>query len=148
MDDSESAGRRSSRYPSLARVERRALQLTSALRAGFLVPMEVLHSIPAFFDASESVARGEFRAFCRHALERWPEIYALEWFPWVRGEDRERYEREAAADGGPPAFQFTEVGPDGRMVRARDRPDHLPLYYMQPGNTIALGFDLSSEAER
>ncbi|HEX6764227.1 MAG TPA: CHASE domain-containing protein, partial [Polyangiaceae bacterium] len=129
------------------RFERRAAQLTHALRSAFEVPTEVLHSIPSLFDASESVERHEFRTFVRRPLERWPEIYALEWFPRVSGSERSKYESAARSDGLTD-FQFTRTGEGGRMLRAEPRSEHFPLYFMEPSNAIALGFDLASEEAR
>ena len=130
-----------------AQAERRALELASALQAGFSIPLEVLQSIPALFNASDDVTRVEFRAFVKQALARWPEIYALEWFPLVPASERARFEAEARAQGAP-HFQFSEVGADGALLRAAERREYLPLYFMEPPNPVALGFDLSSEPAR
>ncbi|HEY9247490.1 MAG TPA: CHASE domain-containing protein, partial [Rariglobus sp.] len=44
-----------------------------------------------------------------------------------------------------PSYEFTERLPDGRLVRAADRPVHQPILYTEPltGNEPALGFDLT-----
>ncbi len=131
----------------IAHFQQEALQLTADLQSSFQVSLEVLHSLPAFFDASTEVSRSEFAAFCRRSLQRRPEIYALEWFPWVPAAERSALEQQAR-DHGVPGFQFTHVGPTGRMQRADDRNFYLPLFYMEPPNPTALGFDLASEPER
>ncbi len=128
--------------------ERRATEVVAGgLEMGLDLPLEVLRSLPALFEASVDVSREEFRAFTRGALERYPGIYALEWLPRVPAEERAAHEAAARRDGLT-GFQFTEIGDEGAMVRADVRSYYLPIYYMEPPNPIALGFDVASEAER
>src|SRR5690606_20243634 len=82
-----------------AEFERQAAQVAISARVGFDVPLEVLRSLPALFEASEDVTREEFRAFVKDALARYPWIYALEWIPRVPGSERARVEVGARADG-------------------------------------------------
>jgi CHASE1-domain containing sensor protein len=127
--------------------ERRASELAAALALGFDVPLEVLRGIPALFEASSDVTRGEFQRFVRGALARHRSIYALEWIPRVSRAERAAYEARAR-DEGIPGFQFSEDAGLGRMVRAAERPEHLPILYMEPPHPSALGFDVASEAAR
>lgn len=127
--------------------EKRVTEIVGALEVGLEVPVEVLRSVPALFEASEEVSRQEFRAFTAGALERYPGIYALEWLPLVSAAERDAYEGAARADGLT-GFEFKEDLGDGRLVRAAERPVYLPIYYMEPPNEIALGFDVASEPER
>jgi CHASE1-domain containing sensor protein len=120
--------------------ERRAAQVAAAVRTSIDVPLEVLRSIPALYDASDQVTRAEFRAFVNHSLQRYPWIYALEWIPRVPGEQRAQYEARAVADGLV-GFHFKEDAPSGPPVRARERPEYFPLYYMDPPHTIPLGLE-------
>ncbi len=134
------------RQQSVVEFERRGVQLSTAVRARFEVPLEVLHSIRALFDASTGVTRSEFAAFVRGAVARHPSVYALEWIPRVEAKDRAAYEAAARADGFA-GFQFTEE--DGTALRrAGERPWYLPLYYMEPPNLVALGFDEAAEPAR
>jgi serine/threonine-protein kinase len=127
--------------------ERRAAQIESSARTSFEAPLEILLSIPALFDASDDVTRGEFRAFVRRALVRRPDVYGLEWFPRVAGSDRSAYE-DAARRDGLLGYRFTQDAGVGKMVRSADRPEHLPLYYMEPPNDVAMGLDLASDPLR
>jgi serine/threonine-protein kinase len=127
--------------------EKRSASLANAVEQGFYLPVEVLQSLPAFFRASADVSREEFRDFTAGALARHSGIYALEWLPLVPSEERAAHEAAARADGLA-GFQFTEVGPGGEMVRAGERPFHLPIFYMEPPNPTALGFDVASERLR
>jgi serine/threonine-protein kinase len=127
--------------------EKRSVGLANAVEQGLYLPVEVLQSLPALFQASVDVSREEFRDFTAGALARHPGIYALEWLPLVPAEERDAYEAAARADGLE-GFQFTEVGEGGEMVRADERPFHLPIFYMEPPNPTALGFDVASEPLR
>ncbi|HSG82919.1 MAG TPA: CHASE domain-containing protein [Gemmatimonadota bacterium] len=127
--------------------QRRTTEIAYAAEGGLNLPVEVLVSVPALFDASQEVSRAEFKTFTAGALERRPGIYALEWLPRVPASQRAVYEAAARADGLE-NFQFEEDRGDGVMVRAAERPFYLPIYYMEPPHPIPLGFDVASEAPR
>jgi CHASE1-domain containing sensor protein len=120
--------------------EHRAERLANLAEDSFDTPLEVLRSIPAFFEASEVVTRAEFRAFVRHALERYPWIYALEWIPRVPGNERAAYEAAAVADGLL-GYHFKQDAPPGPPVTADERSEYFPLYYMEPPNPVPLGLE-------
>jgi CHASE1-domain containing sensor protein len=132
--------RERARLDRRADFEHRAARLASLAEDSFDTPLEVLRSIPAFFEASELVTRAEFRAFVGHALERYPWIYALEWIPRVPGSARAAFEAAAVADGIA-GFQFKQDAPPGPPVKADDRPEYFPLYYMEPVHQVAIGID-------
>src|SRR5687768_14309842 len=91
-------------------VEQAAQSSADLLRTHVLRSLEILSSIRALFEArgAEAVTRQEFRAFVRDALERQPELAALEWIPKVPGNLRQRYEQAAEADGLE-GFRFCEI---------------------------------------
>lgn len=120
--------------------ERRAARVAMTARISFDVPLEVLRSVPALFEASDEVTRADFHAFVADSLARYPWIYALEWIPRVPRAERARYEAAAAADGLR-GYHFKEDAPSGPPVRARERAEYFPLYYMEPPNEIALGIE-------
>jgi len=120
--------------------ERQAAQVAVAARIGFDVPLEVLRSLPAFFEASDEVTRADFRTFVSDSLERYPWIYALEWIPEVPRSERALYEASARADGLE-GYHFKEDGPSGPPVPASERDVYYPLFYMEPPNETALGIE-------
>ena len=128
-------------------LERQALDVRSGLRSKLEDPLEALESVCSLFEASSVVSRAEFARFVRTALTRHPGLRALEWIPVVPGAERAQYEAAARADGLA-GFEFTRVGPDGRMQRAPDSEQHFPIFYMEPRDPTALGFDLGSEPSR
>jgi serine/threonine-protein kinase len=130
-----------------AELERDANRITMDLRAKLELPIEVLQTIAGYFDASEAVSRAEFRVFVRAALERHRGIRALEWIPIVPAAKRAEYEARARSDGLSD-FEFKEEGPSLSLVTARARPEYLPVYYMEPPDATALGFDVGANPAR
>ncbi|MFQ5805257.1 MAG: CHASE domain-containing protein [Phycisphaerae bacterium] len=128
---------------------RAAEDRVSALRRGVEINLHELESLGAFFVASQGVERAEFREFVQAFLSRRPGIQALEWIPRVLDPEREAYE-EAARREGLLDFQITERASQGRMVRAGQRQEYFPVYYVEPyeGNEAAVGFDLASNPRR
>ncbi|MFH0910084.1 MAG: CHASE domain-containing protein [Planctomycetota bacterium] len=108
-----------------------------------------LEAIGASYLSFRDVSRREFHDFVRPFLAHNPGIQALEWIPRVRHSDRAGYEESARRDGFP-EFQFTERKAQGEMVRAADREEYFPVYYVEPyqSNEIALGFDLATNPTR
>lgn len=109
----------------------------------------VLRSVIALFDASDEVTRKEFHAFTRFLLAHYPSMRAVSWIPRVSAAEREAYEARGRADGFE-AFEFTERREQGVMVRAGEREEYFPVYYLEPheGNRAALAFDLASNPVR
>ncbi len=125
--------------------ERLANQYTSAIFQSIDRNLVAIRSLAALYAAFKSVEREEFEAFTRTTLSELPGIRAMEWVPRVRAYERSRFEASARADGYP-GFRITEADPSGTPVRAMPRPEHFPVYYVEPfkGNEAMLGFDLAS----
>jgi CHASE1-domain containing sensor protein len=124
-----------------------ATSVVSNLRSALERPLEILEASGALFEASHDVSRSEFASFVRPALERHPGVRALEWIPIVAAAERARFEAAARADGLQ-GYEFRERGPDGAMRSAAARAEHFPIFYMEPGHPLVLGFDCASDAER
>jgi serine/threonine-protein kinase len=124
-----------------------ATLVVSNLRSALERPLEILEATGALFEASHDVSRSEFASFVRPALERHPGVRALEWIPIVPGSERARFEAAARADGLQ-GYEFRERGPGGVMLPAAPRAEHFPIFYMEPGHPLVLGFDCASDAER
>jgi PAS domain S-box-containing protein len=126
-----------------------ARERVELLRSQLLRSTEILNSITAYFSASTEITRPEFSRFVSPALQRQPELQALEWIPRVPAARRHHYEQLAASDGLD-GFRITEFSPDGRLVPASDRPEYYPVFYVEPlrGNAPALGLDLAHHPHR
>ena len=119
------------------------------LQVTVLRSMEVLYSITAFVLTDGTISREEFHRFVQPALQRQPELQALEWIPCVPLAARLQVEAAARQDGLA-GFAFTEIAPDGTVVKAAQRNQYFPVLYVEPanGNEAALGLDLASHTQR
>ena len=111
--------------------------------------IDVLLAIESFYQSSQEVNRDEFTTFVKSFLSRMPSIQALEWIPRVPASERAEYEFKAQQDGYS-NFKFTERNQEGKLVTASIKDEYFPVYFVEPyqGNELALGFDLSSNANR
>jgi len=121
----------------------------SALRRGIELKVLLLESLRALYVGSHEVERHEFHEFVKPFLARLRGVQALEWIPRVPDAHRAAYERAARQDGFS-GFQITQREAQGRMVRAAERQEYFPVYFVEPyeGNEVALGFDLASNPTR
>ncbi|UCE78775.1 MAG: CHASE domain-containing protein [Nitrospiraceae bacterium] len=108
-----------------------------------------LDALHAFFVGSEKVERHEFSEFVNHLLFSNPSIQALEWIPRVSVHMRDEFEKQAREEGSTD-FEITEERGRGNMIRAGERDEYFPVFYVEPleGNEQALGFDLHSSRLR
>lgn len=125
-----------------------AFERLSDVSNGIVADINVLYGLRGLYAASNHVDRDEFRQFVQSTY-RPPNVLALEWIPRVAAADRGALER-AAEDDGLDDFQVKELGPSGGMVRAGERQEYFPVYYVEPlaPNRRVLGFDLASNPAR
>ena len=111
--------------------------------------LQSLEWVAGLYYASQDVERTEFTEFVQPFLESNPEIKSLNWIPRVLDTERLSYELAAKKDNFT-NFQITEMDGQGHMVRAAQRKEYFPVYFVMPykGNEAALGFDLASSPER
>ncbi len=129
--------------------ERQASRMANAVERRIAADLEILELLKDLFASSHVVDRAEFVRFTRGSLERHPGILALSWSVPVADTARAAFEAMVAREGAS-GFRLTERGPDGRLVAARPRPEHLVIRYIEPmrGNAGALGFDITSDPVR
>lgn len=153
LDDMASLAARMSQRRQLSEAEtgakQEALEKMDLLRTELLRSMEILYGVRALFEAKPEVTRAEFRRYVASALERNPELQALEWIPEVAQADRQAYEEAARADGLA-AFTFTEINEVDQIVPATERTSYRPVYYAEPlqPNHPVLGLDLNADPRR
>ena len=123
----------------------RAQVLQSSMRSS----TEVLYSLASLYAATGTMDPEHFRAFAQDAVQRHPEVRAVEWIPRVPESERAHYE-QLQRQRGYPNFIFTEIGESGLLVPAAYRPEYFPVYFVEPlqGNLAAHGFDLGANKER
>lgn len=133
-----------------ARFQRQVDHLTTALQRSLNRYTDVLAFLGDYYRVSHGhVSRTDFDQFAARSLQRYPGIQALEWAPLVSRGDRATFEQRVR-DGGYPHFRITELGPEGFLVDAAERPYYIPVTYVAPfqNNEAALGFDLNSDPIR
>ena len=103
-------------------------------------------SLQTFYDSSQEVERGEFRAFTRPFLQRGRSIWAIEWIPRVTAAQRTAFVTAARTEGLK-NFQILQYGAAGRLVPAETRNEYFPIYFRESTGTneTPLGFDQASE---
>jgi len=123
--------------------------VAEALRRTIDTNIGTVNSIVRLYNSSKNVERQEFTTFVGNRVGPRRGIRALEWVPQVRHQDRAAFVTRAKEEGFQ-SFQITERGPDNSLVRAGDRDEYFPVYFVEPltGNEPALGFDLASNPTR
>jgi PAS domain S-box-containing protein len=129
--------------------ERFAQERFDGLEERIALSLHDVVSLGAFLDFSPPANRDGFARFATSLMEENRAIQALEWAPKVSKNLRQSYE-DAARRSGLASFQFTERRSDGKLVRAEERQDYYPVFFVDPlkGNEGAVGFDLFSNAAR
>ena len=120
----------------------------AAIEREITLSFEALYTIKGLFDSSQEVTEDEFKHLASNILVRHPNIQALEWVPRVFNNDRSEY--EGRYQHRHPEFEIIERGPDGKMIRAKERDDYFPVCFVEPfiSNEAAFGFDLASNPKR
>jgi serine/threonine-protein kinase len=130
-----------------ADLQRLAVEQAADVERNLQPPLEVARTIPDLFGAAGDVSREGWTAFARGPLRRHPGLYAVEWLPVIPERERAAWESRARADGLE-AFALFEPAPGGGTMPAAPRERHVVVFYMEPPNTGALGFDIASDALR
>jgi PAS domain S-box-containing protein len=124
-------------------------QLARQIRENFETYNDVLYSVQNIFASALYINRQQFSTFVARWFSLRPGIRSIAWNPRVLDAERLTYEQAARQDGLS-NFQITEQDPEGRVVRAGQRPEYMPSFYQQSvrGNGRSLGFDTASDRRR
>lgn len=125
-------------------VDDKAASIVREIKLNF----EVLYNLKVLFDNSKLPVSIEFQRVTKNILDRHNSIQALEWIPRVSNQERESVENARRQEY--PEFEITERHKQGLMIRAQNRIEYYPVYYVEPlaGNEAAFGFDLASNPSR
>jgi serine/threonine-protein kinase len=124
----------------------RAQHLQAAVTERLVLPQEDLAALSSFLEATGGTTRRQFRLLTHPMLARHRPVYALEWLPVVREAERTAFEAEARA-AGLTDYRFWEIA-DGKPRDAGRRDFYVPIHYMEPPSTLALGFDIAADPLR
>lgn len=130
--------------------QRQIENLATALQRSSNRYIDILISISDYYAAAQlQIERRDFNQFVQRSLKSYPGIQALEWAPLVKNSDRLTYEQQMRATGHR-QFHITELTDKLVLTRADDRPQYIPVTYVEPleGNEAALGYDLNSNPIR
>lgn len=113
----------------------------NAIRIGTDGALAALHGVNQLFTAMGTVSGEQFRIYTRPLLQAHPYLVALGYQRIVLAEERAAYEARMRLRF--PAFQITELTPDGSLVRAGDRPTYRVIEYVEPAaeNEVVFGMD-------
>ena len=125
----------------------RARRLQASIGERANAPTKDLKILQSFFEASNGMTRRQFRVLTAPLLLNDRLVYAFEWLPAVPAAERLGRETQARAEGVP-GYHIWDVSPDGKPREVIPRRLHLPIFYMEPPNSGALGFDIASDPER
>ena len=125
-----------------------AEEQTFALEQALVSNIAILKSLAASYTAIPHINRHAFHEVADILLQN-STMHAMEWIPRVPDSKRKGYEQAAQRDGYH-TFEIKEMNDQGQLVRAQDRKEYFPVYYIEPykGNEPALGFDLASNPVR
>lgn len=123
------------------KIDRVAASLERELNLSF----ETVRFVKSLYEASEFVSADEFKRFTRETLVNNETVAKIAWVPRVSAEERGRFELDRQAEL--PGFEIRETSPDGRLQRAPQRSEYLPLYYLEPPAEQGdwLGADLAAD---
>ena len=110
---------------------------------------QAMHAVAAFVREHPVLRRDAFERFAESQLALLVGVKSLSWIPLVPLAERASFEADLRAQGVAD-FTIRELGPDGRLRPAAQRPHYAPVAYIVPqaGNAAAVGFDDESEAVR
>jgi HD-GYP domain-containing protein (c-di-GMP phosphodiesterase class II)/CHASE1-domain containing sensor protein len=121
----------------------------SAVKGTFATEVAMLELVRSALAGAGRLQPDEYRELLAPFLSRTHSIQAVEWVPRVPDSRRSEYEAAARHDV-PEAPQITELGNDGKLVRAARRREYFPVCLIgpQPGDKTVFGFDVASEPVR
>lgn len=132
----------------ISELQRDVDERASSLHRELLINFETLHSLAILFHGAAIPEHGQFRNEAQRILSRHGDIQALEWIPRIIQSERAQYVSRIRRYF--PDYEISERQEQGVMVRAEERQEYYPVYFVEPllGNESALGFDLSSSPSR
>lgn len=117
----------------------------TALEQNFKNELQVLPYIKNFFLASKKIEPEEFTAFVGETpQDEHRSLSFLAWVPKVTNLERINYETQ---NNFQPNFEIRETNSQGELIRAPEREQYFPIYYITDynKNQQTLGFDLASQ---
>jgi signal transduction histidine kinase/integral membrane sensor domain MASE1 len=127
-----------------------AAEITNQVTSNFESAIRVVRSLADLHVATPEAERAAtFSTFARRTLAANPGIQALSWNPRVAKDERRWFELSARKEGQR-EFDILERNPDGSMVPAASRDEHVVVLHIEPAeaNATVRGFDVASDPLR
>ncbi|KAA3655172.1 MAG: diguanylate cyclase [Proteobacteria bacterium] len=107
--------------------------------------MAAVDAADRFLESTPAPSRRAFRHQTEILLPRAPGLVAVQWVPQVRAQERDTYEARAR-DDGIDGFVFREFDAGGRLIPARWREVHYPVFFSVPrqASPFRLGVDMAA----
>ena len=111
--------------------------------------VDSLFAVGAFFDASPSVSRSQFRNLVVPILNRQKSLQALSWDPVLTPKEIKPLVAFTRSEGFS-GFDIYELGVNKNKQVLSARSEYFPVWFIEPmkGNEKAFGFDLGSNSAR
>lgn len=132
------------------RFQSQAKSYLEAVNADLGNASTLLYTIAAHISSSDDrVSAHEFGAFSADLHRRVSGLRDTAWAPRVTLAERAKFERDARA-AGLTGYQIMQIGPHGKLIRAKPRPNYFALLYFEAGGAkrAMLGVDLTAEKVR
>ena len=119
----------------------RANNHRTVLQRGIDDYWDSMYAVRAFFDASETINRGQFEDFAKSLLKDRPAILNLAWLHRVKHDQRAVHESEGVRDGLP-NYRIRAIAPDGSLPAAPKKDEYFPKFYStEDRNSRVYGLD-------
>lgn len=111
--------------------------------------VDTVLAVGAYFDATSSISRTQFKNLTSPILDRHPSLQALAWDPALIPTEVKKLEAFTQREGFQD-FNIFELGADKNKQALSPRSEYFPVWFIEPykGNEKALGFDLGSNPAR
>ena len=126
------------------------MRLAQLLEQRFIAHREAIMGLGRLVEVMPDMTHEQFEYFTRITLRDNPDLFGLSINPHVTLAQRTAFEQRMARLSAVPDFQITERYPRLGLLRAAERPDHVPVGFIAPlkGNRAAIGFDIQSDPVR
>ena|GEM_PF-1193856 len=111
---------------------------------------EALLALRRFIEVTPKIKADQFAYFIEATLRDDPDIFALSYNPYVRGQQRQSFEQEMAIQTAIPGYRITQRDEQNRFVSASEKDEYVPVGLIgpMPANLPALGYDINAEPLR
>jgi diguanylate cyclase (GGDEF)-like protein len=132
-----------------SRLQAASTGLANAVSEKLRTSVEDLRAVASLLTTLDDVDYATFSGFARRYIDQDQGLLILEWQPLVAEHERAAFVQRAR-DQGMTGFRLWEPDADGQPVRARERPLHVPVYFMlsRHEGTDTTGLDLAWSEQR